>query len=659
MGEGFKNDRMDDTQKKYCFQFSSWINSCSLRRLSDAISIFLLAVVYMYVVITATDQANFEDLSNFQEMSSMKIFGDILILLQFIHEVFKIILLKITKRNLAFSHTYILSTALLCFLVLFDLNVHRAIFQDAEDQAEDFQNHIWIVLLPSIMISLIWVQVLEIFTTTKNIGHMLQSIRLMVKRVTNFIIIFLCWTVCCSCAFCAIFSESNADFETYTKSITTLFSASLGVFSNNFTEYTLFGNILLSVFVLISLAMMINMLIALLTNVYGDVTARIDATHRRTLITYHHVSEWNDEYGFLMFLPPPLNIITILLAPFVMPCKNRKRITGFVCRMNFIIFAFFMWCFFLLYNLILFPFAWLKGFVILRLPHKMRERSSFIRFLAYLASFFAWLIGGIFYILLLLLIDSYDFVTILCRSLSMKILDQHEAKVQKKEEELSNFSEELSTIAQSVRGEYVTLDDIFSVFSNAMQTTKAFLFFVNDVEFYHKIYRSPLESEFRYTSRLKKKFGEVEVIKRKNEKAMNIKRNRKKLQVIENFLKQVSEEKGKIINAKLLNLFFPEKYQYSSIYFLRGYNIDLAIIQRALDKFKQKQASTNQDQLITKLYTNLEKTQNSIRSRIHDLRKTRESGDLENLRTESRLSDIIEHEMKNREEQKDDYQLNI
>ena len=93
----------------------------------------------------------------------------------------------------------------------------------------------------------------------------------MIKMTLNFLIIFACWLICCSAIFTAIYYDSDSsdsNYRSFSVTITTLFSATLAVYDDNFTILEPLGSILMSVFVVISAVMLINLLIALLTEAY-------------------------------------------------------------------------------------------------------------------------------------------------------------------------------------------------------------------------------------------------------------------------------------------------------------------------------------------------------------------------------------------------------
>mmetsp|Transcript_30713 Transcript_30713/g.5542 ORF Transcript_30713/g.5542 Transcript_30713/m.5542 type:complete len:120 (+) Transcript_30713:2110-2469(+) len=118
--------------------------------------------------------------------------------------------------------------------------------------------------------SIIWLRFMSVMITTKRFGPFLRMIYLMMGEVVNFFLIFLLLGICCGAIFTALFSEYNPNFVDYNTSIRTLFSAALASFDlAAFTKYLAFGGILLGAYLLMANVMLLNLLIALLSNVYS------------------------------------------------------------------------------------------------------------------------------------------------------------------------------------------------------------------------------------------------------------------------------------------------------------------------------------------------------------------------------------------------------
>lgn len=110
-------------------------------------------------------------------------------------------------------------------------------------------------------------------------------------------------------------------------SITSLFAASLTVYdTQKFENNKAIGMILLSIFVIVSNIVLVNLLIALLSEAFYNVSKEADSRHRAILIGYRNRWRWSDEFGFLIFVPPPINIVCFVALPFLMVLNKRCRI---------------------------------------------------------------------------------------------------------------------------------------------------------------------------------------------------------------------------------------------------------------------------------------------------------------------------------------------
>ena len=204
----------------------------------------------------------------------------------------------------------------------------------------------------------------------------------MIKMTLNFLIIFACWLICCAAIFTAIFHSESDNYENFTVSLTSLFAASLTVYNNDFGNLSVLGSIMISIFVIISAVMLINLLIALLTEAFSDLSKQADSRHRAILIKYRHRWEWDDFASYLIFAPPPINCISFLLVPFhVVLSKNfMSKLNSCYCKfIFFIIYLIPMLVVFLILNIIFIPLAYLKGFT--KLKDLIVMKSPFVNFL--------------------------------------------------------------------------------------------------------------------------------------------------------------------------------------------------------------------------------------------------------------------------------------
>lgn len=142
----------------------------------------------------------------------------------------------------------------------------------------------------------------------------------------SFLAIFFCWLICMSAVFTSIwYNDSDKDlYSNFPMTITNLFAASLTVYDTQlFENNKLIGIILLSLFVIVSNIVLVNLLIALLSEAFYNVSKEADSRHRAILIGYRNRWRWSDEFGFLIFVPPPANIISLIALPFLMVLNKR------------------------------------------------------------------------------------------------------------------------------------------------------------------------------------------------------------------------------------------------------------------------------------------------------------------------------------------------
>jgi len=112
-----------------------------------------------------------------------------------------------------------------------------------------------------------------------------------------------CLLLCASSIFTALFSRESESYINFSTSFRTLFQSMLGEFEmEDFGKYQPQGALLLGIFLLISSIMMLNLLIALLGNVYSVLAERVDGEYNVNIINLYSIWNWDDNFGFFIFL---------------------------------------------------------------------------------------------------------------------------------------------------------------------------------------------------------------------------------------------------------------------------------------------------------------------------------------------------------------------
>jgi len=174
--------------------------------------------------------------------------------------------------------------------------------------------------LNAVMAILVWFKIGSFIMVTKSFGVYIWMIIMMIKVIFNFMIIYGAFLLCCSLIFCSFFYNENKEFWDYSTSLSTLLNASFGNFSLEFfsERTTVYGRIIYEIYIAFSAIFLFNMIIAVLSNVYQALTAQIDADYNTNLILAYFKMEWEPRYGMLIFAPAPLNIVALLMTPFLL-----------------------------------------------------------------------------------------------------------------------------------------------------------------------------------------------------------------------------------------------------------------------------------------------------------------------------------------------------
>jgi len=110
---------------------------------------------------------------------------------------------------------------------------------------------------------------------------------------------------------------------------------------------------------------MLNLVIAILSETYARLSPQRLGLYYDSLIATLPALSYDKKYGSLILLPPPLNVITIFMMPYF-AFKDPKDPQIKVCnktltKIFYFPFAFGLTTIFMMYNIIMIPFAYLSA----------------------------------------------------------------------------------------------------------------------------------------------------------------------------------------------------------------------------------------------------------------------------------------------------------
>jgi hypothetical protein len=329
---------MDDTLP-YMFHFAEWTDSNYYRYNAAAFSTFLLVIFYQMVIYTAIDADSFDDVTENEESLIYLRISQIWIISIVVENVLYFVFGRLTKRGWEFNGWRKLDLAMFLIMGTLTLDLHKK-YMGEGNELEDFDPKVFNAGLHSMLVTCIWIRLMSVLITSKRFGPLLRMIYLMAFQVINFFAIYVCLGLCSAAVFTAMFNKTNVRFADFSTSIRTLFAASLANFDlESFTDHIALGGIMHCIYLLIAFVMLLNLLIALLSNVYSELIVRVDSEHRAVVISYYDRLYWNVHYGFLIFLPPPFTFVTLLFCPAFILKKDTRRLNDVLCKIFYFVYA--------------------------------------------------------------------------------------------------------------------------------------------------------------------------------------------------------------------------------------------------------------------------------------------------------------------------------
>ena len=219
----------------------------------------------------------------------------------------------------------------------------------------------------SVIIICAWLRVISILMTTRSFGPVLRIIYNLIEKVFNFCVIFFGLITVFAQAFTLIFKETNDDFKSFFNSWVSLYQAAFGIVEfQHFTSMKLFGYIVLMLYVTITNIMLLNLVIAIVNNLYSTNKKKADAENRAVLVLTYERIKWHEEYGLLILLPAPFNLISlffIIILLFIVPETKREYYNTKFSKIAYFVILLGNFSFLILCSLFFLPIAYVKSLI--------------------------------------------------------------------------------------------------------------------------------------------------------------------------------------------------------------------------------------------------------------------------------------------------------
>jgi hypothetical protein len=297
----------------------------------------------------------------------------------------------INGQRIRFSKRHVVDFALFVFLFAAIDNV-----QNHPEEVRVIEDWFAVILI------LVCMKGCMIMLITKQLGPVVRSIGIIVISASKYILLFLLSVLSFSLGFYVLFYRQNEKFDTLGSSFTVLFDFSAGNL-----DFEIFGDrkdlgiVLTVLFTFVSMVILLNIIVAFITNRYSSMEPQANADYASLLYNSYKVTRFNEHYSGLVMYPVPTNLIIIVLSPLYLLMKNVYKFNQVMMAISYVQMLLLALSLFTLYNLVLIPVVYLRTAVQL-IRACFRDRQ-------YARKTVVWIVLGVFYEVYLCVV-SYQYV---------------------------------------------------------------------------------------------------------------------------------------------------------------------------------------------------------------------------------------------------------
>jgi hypothetical protein len=259
---------------------------------------------------------------------------------------------------------------------------------------------------------LLWSKVFDL-RTNKTFGPMVQILTKMMTKLMIFGTIYLMVFFICIAAASVAFFDID-EFESIGSSARYLFSSSLGEFdysifsSPKLIKSETFGYLFLTFYLIITNVILLNFLIAVLSDIYTELKKKSNSLYLKQLIKTKQYIDNDEYYSSLVAAVVPFNFFILPFAPFLIWRKSKKlnKALMYFCYIPVIVVA---GAVFIILSFVWLPFAYLIliGKIVLIKDRTEKGCKSLLKQISQLVLI---IFLGVFYMISLICVDFYCFM---------------------------------------------------------------------------------------------------------------------------------------------------------------------------------------------------------------------------------------------------------
>lgn len=371
-------------EKFYTFQYEQLTSSCQLRFLGQTLSTLLLVYFYTQMIYTATLNNSMNDVSANENSVGLLRISQVWVFALFSERIIHYVFCVMTRRHFVVDFWIFndLVISLMTILIMTGANVK---YTGSGNVLSFVGSTDLNIVMYGFTLCLIWLRFFKVLQTSDTYGPILMIILTMSKEMIQFLIVFFSTIFISAVSMTSIFNKftTTGKFSNFGESLTTILSTSLGSFDlSTYSKYIAFGGIYEGFLVIILNILLLNILIAILGVAYEKERMIQTSKFRAVLVESYNKWKWDEKYGILILLPPPLSILSIIILPFIAFSNNPEKITGIFARFIFLFYAIPFFLVFCAVSLLFVPVIYFTCLVEFAKGgrKKLKKREIFVKF---------------------------------------------------------------------------------------------------------------------------------------------------------------------------------------------------------------------------------------------------------------------------------------
>ncbi|MDR3547013.1 MAG: ion transporter [Candidatus Pacebacteria bacterium] len=223
-------------------------------------------------------------------------------------------------------------------------------------------------ILVAVIITCLGVRLIYLMRFTSFLGPLICIIQSMFQKVVQFCIFFFIVLFIFALAATLLFPSTEEGFERIDYIVLTLFQSSVGVFDlNPPSNYSVEGKVFYVVFVFVVSIMLLNLIVAILNDVYSNMSAKSQSIYHREIIALRDRFRPHRRYQFMVSSFYVMDIFASCAVLPVFPLLTaaaRERANTFLLYFEYTFCFAVMFPFYLLAEILLIPVAYLMTLTI-------------------------------------------------------------------------------------------------------------------------------------------------------------------------------------------------------------------------------------------------------------------------------------------------------